>query len=36
MLVDRANLLTLTVPEMSVLVGGSFLNANAGAAPMAC
>jgi catalase-peroxidase len=31
MLVDRANLLTLTVPEMSVLVGGMrALNANAG------
>ena len=31
MLVDRANLLTLTVPEMTVLVGGMrALNANAG------
>ncbi len=31
MLVDRANLLTLTVPEMTVLVGGlRALNANAG------
>ncbi len=31
MLVDRANLLTLTVPEMTVLVGGMrTLNANAG------
>lgn len=31
MLVDRANLLTLTVPEMTVLVGGlRVLNANAG------
>ncbi len=31
MLVDRANLLTLTVPEMAVLVGGMrALNANAG------
>ena len=31
MLVDRANLLTLTVPEMTVLVGGMrVLNANAG------
>ena len=31
MLVDRANLLTLTVPEMTVLVGGMrSLNANAG------
>ena len=31
MLVDRANMLTLTVPEMSVLVGGMrVLNANAG------
>ena len=33
MLVDRANLLTLTVPEMTVLVGGiRALNANAGQA----
>ncbi|MCL4842154.1 MAG: catalase/peroxidase HPI [Bryobacteraceae bacterium] len=33
MLVDRANLLTLTVPEMTVLVGGMrALNANAGQA----
>jgi catalase-peroxidase len=33
MLVDRANLLTLTVPEMTVLVGGMrALNANAGEA----
>jgi catalase-peroxidase len=33
MLVDRANMLTLTVPEMTVLVGGlRGLNANAGAA----
>ncbi len=33
MLVDRANLLTLTVPEMTVLVGGlRSLNANAGQA----
>ena len=33
MLVDRANLLTLTVPEMTVLVGGlRTLNANAGQA----
>jgi catalase-peroxidase len=33
MLVDRANLLTLTVPEMTVLVGGMrALNANAGGA----
>jgi len=33
LLVDRANLLTLTVPEMTVLVGGMrALNANAGAA----
>jgi len=33
MLVDRANLLTLTVPEMSVLVGGMrALNANVGQA----
>jgi len=32
MLVDRANLLTLTVPQMTVLVGGMrALNANAGA-----
>ena len=32
MLVERANLLTLTVPEMTVLVGGMrALNANAGA-----
>lgn len=32
MLVDKANLLTLTVPEMTVLVGGMrALNANAGA-----
>jgi catalase-peroxidase len=31
MLVDKANMLTLTVPEMSVLVGGMrALNANAG------
>ena len=31
MLVDKANLLTLTVPEMTVLVGGMrALNANAG------
>ena len=31
MLVDRANMLTLTVPEMTVLVGGMrVLNANAG------
>jgi catalase-peroxidase len=31
MLVDRANQLTLTVPEMTVLVGGMrALNANAG------
>ncbi len=31
MLIDRANLLTLTVPEMTVLVGGKrALNANAG------
>ena len=31
MLVDRANLLTLTVPEMTVLVGGMrVLNANTG------
>ncbi len=31
MLVDRANLLTLTVPEMTVLVGGMrTLNANTG------
>ena len=31
MLIDRANLLTLTVPEMTVLVGGMrVLNANAG------
>jgi catalase-peroxidase len=31
MLVDRANMLTLTVPEMTVLVGGMrALNANAG------
>lgn len=34
MLVDRANLLTLTVPEMTVLVGGlRVLNANAGQSP---
>jgi len=34
MLVDRANLLTLTVPEMTVLVGGMrALNANAGQTP---
>ena len=33
MLVDKANMLTLTVPEMTVLVGGMrALNANAGAA----
>ena len=33
MLVDRANLLTLTIPEMTVLVGGMrTLNANAGQA----
>ncbi len=33
MLVDRANMLTLTVPEMTVLVGGlRSLNANAGGA----
>ena len=33
MLVDKANLLTLTVPEMTVLVGGMrALNANAGQA----
>jgi catalase-peroxidase len=33
MLVDRANLLTLTVPEMTVLVGGlRALNANTGQA----
>jgi catalase-peroxidase len=33
MLVDRANLLTLTVPEMTVLVGGMrALNANTGQA----
>ena len=33
MLVDRANLLTLSVPEMTVLVGGlRVLNANAGQA----
>jgi catalase-peroxidase len=33
MLVDRANLLTLTIPEMTVLVGGMrVLNANAGQA----
>jgi catalase-peroxidase len=33
MLVDRANLLTLTVPEMTVLIGGMrSLNANAGQA----
>jgi len=33
MLVDRANMLTLTVPEMTVLVGGMrVLNANAGEA----
>jgi hypothetical protein len=31
MLVDRANMLTLTVPEMTILVGGMrVLNANAG------
>jgi catalase-peroxidase len=34
MLVDRANLLTLTIPEMTVLVGGMrALNANTGQAP---
>lgn len=34
MLVDRANLLTLTVPEMTALVGGlRVLNANAGQSP---
>jgi catalase-peroxidase len=34
MLVDKANLLTLSVPEMTVLVGGMrTLNANAGQAP---
>ncbi len=34
MLVERANLLTLTVPEMTVLVGGMrSLNANAGNTP---
>ncbi|HET7388802.1 MAG TPA: catalase/peroxidase HPI [Nocardioidaceae bacterium] len=34
LLVDRANLLKLTVPEMTVLVGGMrVLNANAGRAP---
>ncbi len=34
MLVDRANKLTLTVPEMTVLVGGMrALNANAGGSP---
>jgi catalase-peroxidase len=34
MLVDRANLLTLSVPEMTVLVGGlRALNANAGQSP---
>ena len=34
MLIDRANLLKLTVPEMTVLVGGMrALNANAGQAP---
>jgi catalase-peroxidase len=34
MLVDRANLLTLSVPEMTVLVGGMrVLNANAGQTP---
>ena len=33
-LVDRANMLTLTVPEMTVLVGGlRALNANAGGSP---
>ncbi len=34
LLVDRANLLTLTAPEMTVLIGGlRALNANVGAAP---
>ena len=37
MLVDRANLLTLTVPEMTALVGGlRALNANSGQARTAC
>lgn len=36
LLVDRASLLTLTAPEMTVLVGGlRVLNANAGAGPLA-
>jgi len=36
LLVDRANLLTLTAPEMTVLVGGlRVLGANAGPGPMA-
>ncbi len=36
LLVDRASLLTLSAPEMTVLVGGMrVLNANAGAGPMA-
>jgi catalase-peroxidase len=35
LLVDRANLLTLTVPEMTVLVGGlRVLGANTGASPV--
>ena len=35
LLVDRASLLTLTAPEMTVLVGGlRVLNANAGSGPM--
>ena len=34
MLVDKASMLTLSVPEMTVLVGGMrALNANAGQAP---